>query len=61
MTNKKSVEVEGKNTQQAIKEALKILGVPRHMVIVKVLTEEHKGLFGMKGAKGARVRVSLKE
>lgn len=61
MTLQKSIEVEGKNTQQAIKTALKMLKVTREKVIVKVLSEEHKGLFGMKGSRGARVRVTLKE
>ena len=55
-----SIEVEGRTSQDAIKVALKKLGVSRRQVKVEVLSEEHKGLFGMKGARSARVRVSLK-
>ena len=55
------IEVEGRTSQDAIKVALKKLGVSRQQVKVKVLTEENKGLFGMTGARPARVRVSLKK
>ena len=55
-----SIEVEGRTSQEAIKIALKKLGVSRDQVTVEVLSEEDKGLFGMKGAKPARVRVALK-
>lgn len=57
----KSIEVEGRTPKEAIRIALKKLGVPRKRVSVKVLTEENKGLFGIKGAKPARVRVTVKE
>ena len=56
----RSIEVEAKTPQEAIKIALKKLGVPRNKVEVKVLSEEDKGLFGMEGARLARVRVTLK-
>lgn len=55
------VEAEGKTTQEAIKIALLRLGVTRDKVIVKLLSEERKGLYGMKGARGARVKATLKE
>lgn len=56
-----SVEVEGRTPQEAIKIALKQLGAKRSQVTVEILTEEDKGLFGMDGARPARVRVSLKQ
>jgi len=58
MTPKISIEVEGKNLEEAIKKALKELRVPRHKVKIEVLSEEKKGLFGMPGEKPAKIRVS---
>ena len=57
----KTIEVEGRTSQEAIKIALKKLGVSRKQVKVEILSEEDKGLFGMKGAKPARVKVTLKK
>jgi spoIIIJ-associated protein len=57
----RSIEIRAKTPQEAIKIALKKLGVPRSKVEVKVLSEEDKGLFGMEGAKLAKVRVTVKE
>jgi len=57
----KSIETEGRTSQEAIKTALKKLGVSRNQVKVEILSEEHRGLFGMKGAKPARVKVTLKK
>lgn len=57
----KSIEVEGRTSQEAIKEALEKLGVSRRQVKVEILAEEDKGLFGMEGARPARVRVTLKK
>ena len=57
----KSIETEGRTSQEAIKIALKKLGVSRNQVRVEILSEEDKGLFGMNGAKPARVRVILKD
>lgn len=62
MSNKmKSIDVEGATVKDAIKKALAKLGVERNSVEVKVLAEGNKGLFGMKGAKQAKVKVSLKD
>ena len=58
MTPKISIEVEGKTVAEAVKKALKELKVPRDKVKIEVLSEEEKGLFGMEGAKPAKVRVS---
>ncbi len=54
-----SIEVEGKNLEDAINKALVALKVPRKQVKIEVLSEEERGLFGMAGAKPAKVRVSV--
>ena len=59
MRPKFSIEVEGKNIEEAVKKALRELKVNRDKVKIEVLSEEEKGLFGMPGAKPAKVRVSL--
>lgn len=56
----RSVTVEGRTVQEAIGKGLAILGTSRGMVAIQVLAEERRGLFGMRGAKPARVRLSLK-
>jgi len=58
MKTKTSIEVEGKTVEEAIKKALKELKLPRDKVKIEVLAEEEKGLFGMAGAKPAKIRVS---
>ena len=55
----KSVEVEGRSTQEAIDIALTKLGVSKDRVKIKILSEERKGLFGMEGAKQAKVKVTV--
>lgn len=57
----KSIEIEGKTVEEAIKNALDELRLPRNKVKIKVLSEEEKGLFGMPGAKPAKVRVTIIE
>jgi spoIIIJ-associated protein len=59
MTPKLSIEVEGRTIKEAVKKALKELKLPRHKVKIQVLSEEEQGLFGMPGAKPAKIRVSL--
>ncbi len=59
MTTKNSIEIEGHTVEEAIKKALQSLKLPRHKVKIEVLAEEEKGLFGMPGAKPAKVRVSI--
>jgi spoIIIJ-associated protein len=58
--SKNSVEVEGKTIEEAIDKALQELKLPRSKVRIQIISEEEKGLFGMAGAKPARVRVSIK-
>jgi spoIIIJ-associated protein len=61
MTQRKTIEVEGATVEQAIKKALKELKHSRDKVKIEVLSEEERGLFGMAGAKLARVRVTVIE
>ncbi|MDP3041998.1 MAG: Jag N-terminal domain-containing protein [Candidatus Omnitrophota bacterium] len=58
MKKVKYVEVEGKTVEEAIEKALQELKLPRNRVKIESLSEEKKGLFGMAGAKPAKVRVS---
>lgn len=55
----KSIESEGKTIEEAIAKALQELKLTRNRVKIEVLSEEKKGLFGMPGAKPAKVRVSV--
>lgn len=57
----KSIEIEGMTVDDAIKKALDLLNVSRDDVDVKVVCEEKKGLFGMEGAKPAKIKVSLRK
>ncbi|MCX5702687.1 MAG: Jag N-terminal domain-containing protein [Candidatus Omnitrophica bacterium] len=59
MTDKMSLEIEGSTVEEAIKKALKDLKLPRDKVKIEVLCEEKKGLFGMSGAKPAKIRVTI--
>jgi spoIIIJ-associated protein len=55
----KYIEVEGKTVAEAVAKALQELKLPRNRVKIESLSEEKKGLFGMPGAKPAKVRVSV--
>jgi spoIIIJ-associated protein len=57
----KSFEFEGCTVEDAINKALKTLKVSRETINVKVLSEEQRGLFGMEGAKPAKIRITIKE
>jgi len=57
----KSIEVEAASLREAIKKALKEMGVKKQDVNIEVLKEEHKGLFGMEGAKPTRIKATLKK
>ncbi len=58
MSQKSYIEVEGVTVEEAIKKALQALKLPRNKVKIEVLAEEEKGLFGMSGAKLAKIRAS---
>jgi spoIIIJ-associated protein len=58
---KNGTEIYGKTVEEAIQKAIKELNVPRESLIIKVLSEEKKGLFGMEGEKPAKIIASLKK
>jgi len=58
MKKQESIEIEGKTVEEAVKKALRELKLPRNKVKIEILSEEKRGLFGMPGAKPAKVRVS---
>ena len=55
-----TIEIEDVTVEAAIRKALKTLHAKKAEVNVKVLKEEHKGLFGMKGAGLAKIKATLK-
>ena len=55
----KEIEIEASSVEEAIKKALEELKLPRKKVKIEVLAEGEKGLFGMSGAKPAKIRVSI--
>ena len=57
----KAREFEGKTVEEAINKAVADLRVPKEQLDVKVVCEEKKGLFGMRGAKLAKIKVVLKK
>ncbi|MCK9430743.1 MAG: Jag N-terminal domain-containing protein [Candidatus Omnitrophica bacterium] len=61
MKKLKYLETEGNTVEEAIARALEELKLSRKNVKIQVLSEEKKGLFGMPGAKPAKVRVSVME
>jgi spoIIIJ-associated protein len=60
MSDKVELEIEGKTVGEAVKKALKELKLKRSQINIEVLCEEEKGLFGMAGAKLAKIKVSVK-
>jgi len=57
----KSIEIEGQTVDEAIKKALVHFGVSRENIVVKIVSEEKRGLFGMEGEEPAKIKVSLKK
>ncbi|MBN2258940.1 MAG: protein jag [Clostridiales bacterium] len=57
----KSVIRTGRNSNEAIELALIELDASREDVIIEILEEEVKGIFGIFGTKDAKVQVTLKE
>jgi predicted RNA-binding protein Jag len=51
-------EFEGKSVEEAVKKAVSALKVQKKDLKIKVVSEEQRGLFGMAGAKSARIIVS---
>ena len=61
MKHSKSIEASGKTVEEAIHKALKELNLSKDKVKIEILSEEEKGLFGMAGARLAKVKVSVLE
>ena len=57
----KKLEFYGKNIEEAIEVGLKELNCSKEDIELKVLDEGTKGLFGLMGAKPARVRLTIKD
>ena len=55
------VEFEADTTEEAITKAEKTLGINREKMEIKVVCEEKKGLFGMRSAKLAKIKVLFKK
>jgi spoIIIJ-associated protein len=56
----RSIEQTGRNVEDAVRAALKALGVTREQADVEVLAEESRGLLGILGHTEAKVRVTAK-
>jgi len=54
-----SIEVTGKTLDEAIDKALAHLKVQRDDLKIEILSEEKKGLFGLMGAKPAKIRATV--
>lgn len=52
------IEMTGKNVEEAIKKGLEKLGCTKEQAEIKVLDEGTTGLFGLMGAKPARILIS---
>ena len=59
--NVHSDEFEGLNVEDAIKKAMVHFSVSREELNISVVCEEKRGLFGMEGAKPAKIKVFLKK
>ncbi len=55
----RSVEKEGKTVEEAVELALQELGATKEEVVVEIVEEGSKGLFGLVGSKKAKVKVSV--
>ena len=53
-------EFEGNTLDEAVKKAVLKFGVPKNKLEIKVVCEEKRGLFGMRGAKSAKIKVTVK-
>ena len=53
-------EFEGSTLDEAINKAVSNLGVPKNKLDIKIVREEKLGLFGMRGAKTAKIKVTIK-
>jgi spoIIIJ-associated protein len=54
-----TLEIEGKNIDEAIEKACREFNVPREKLNVEIISEGSKGLLGFMGTKKARIKASL--
>jgi spoIIIJ-associated protein len=59
-TKPDTIEFEGNTVDEAINKAVLKLGIPKSMLNIKIVCEEKRGLFGMQGAKTAKIKVTVK-
>lgn len=57
----KSIEIKGKNVDEAIENGLRELNATRDKVDVEILEEGNRGIFGILGGKPARVKITVKD
>jgi spoIIIJ-associated protein len=57
----KGYDFEGSTVEEAIKNAINVLKVSRETICVRVVCEEQRGLFGMEGAKPAKIKVTMRQ
>ena len=57
----KNLEFEGASVEEAVKKAMETLKISREEFEVKIVCEEKRGLFGMGGAKPAKILVIIKQ
>ena len=60
-TKPEASEFEGNTLDEAINKAVQTLGVPKNKLNIKIVCEEKRGLFGMQGAKTAKIKVTAKQ
>jgi spoIIIJ-associated protein len=54
-----TLEIEGKNIDEAIEKACREFNVPREKLNIEILSEGSKGLLGLMGTKKARIKASI--
>ena len=59
-TQAETSEFEGNTIDEAINKAVVKFGVPKNQLDIKIVCEEKRGLFGMQGAKTAKIKVKIK-
>ena len=57
----KGIEIEGRTVNEAIEKAVKQFGLSKDQLSIKIVSEEKRGLFGMEGAKPAKIIVKPKK
>ena len=60
MQKGKTFEFEGSTVEEAVNKAIKQLRMSKDDFDVKIVCEEKKGLFGMEGAKPAKIKITIK-